>query len=86
VTGTNAYDDRWHDRADAYFETFPVQGYNVAEEAKARDAFDLFLRDMESGSGITPEGSIHWHEMLDYMGIDPRDFDWDDFRDWYDES
>lgn len=49
------------------------------------EVYPLFFAAMEDVRyGVKPQDSQSFQEFLDYFGMTERNFDWDDFRNWYD--
>lgn len=75
----------WYDHAEEYWHTFgATEYYNPEENEQGFTIFTEFLRDVNSG--YSPEQSFAFWEFLEFYGLGYEDFDWDDFREWYEEQ
>jgi hypothetical protein len=75
--------DYW-DKAVTFWDNLGFRDYELNEE-EFTEGFTLFadfLRDVDMG--YMPEQSLNWYDFLDYFGLEPEDFDFDEFREWYD--
>jgi hypothetical protein len=78
------YEGNYFDKADEFwhnlgFDEYELQGEELRE---GRQLFQNFLQDVTMG--YRPEASYAFYEWLDYFGMDESQFDWDEFREWYD--
>ena len=74
--------DYW-DRAEQFWDNLGFRDYELTREeyTQGYQRFVDFLHDVDMG--YSPEQSLAFYDFLDYFGMEPEDFDWDEFRDWY---
>lgn len=80
------YDGNYWDNAEAFWNNMGFGEYELTAD-EHREGFQLFadfLRDVDMG--YRPEALLSFYEFLDYFGMEPEDFDWDEFREWYDSQ
>lgn len=75
--------DYW-DKAEHFWNNLGFGEYELTldEHTEAFTLFADFLRDVDMG--YKPEQSFAFYEFLDYFGMEVEDFDFDEFREWYD--
>jgi hypothetical protein len=84
VPGHEDYDGDYWDKAETFWNNMGFGSYELTpqEHEEAFTLFADFLRDVDMG--YTPEQSLAFWDFLNYFGMEESDFDWDEFRDWYD--
>lgn len=78
------YDGDYWDNAEHLWNNMGFGAYELTPE-EHRQGFQYFadfLRDVDMG--FRPEQSLAWYDFLNYFGMEPEDFDWDEWREWYD--
>jgi hypothetical protein len=78
------YEGDYWDKAVTFWDNLGFRDYELNQE-EFQEGFQLFadfLRDVDMG--FTPEQSIHFWDFLNYFGMEIEDFDFDEFREWYD--
>lgn len=78
--------DNWWDQASDYFNNsdFNDPYYSPADRAELFGYFSEMLREVEMGN--RPTDTLGWYYMQEEFGFEDNDFDWDDFREWYDSQ
>lgn len=82
-----AYDRDWWDSASDYFnntEAFNDPHLNSEERAENFAAFAQMLQQVEMG--IRPQNTLGWAQLEAYGYDFEQDFDWEEFREWYDSQ
>lgn len=75
----------WFDHAEEFWHELPGTEYLIPGETE--DIYPTFISFLEDVNlGYAPEASQNFWDLLDFFGWEYEDFDWDDFRDWYDEQ
>jgi len=67
---------------DALESRLDLDEYTPAEIRDIRDAEAGIAEAVANGQSIL-DSDAFW-DYLDYTGLDAEDFDWEDFREWYD--
>jgi hypothetical protein len=80
------YDPDYWAETEAYWNKFiePYDGLNREEVQHVAELFYGFLRDVDQG--VQVESSPAWYELREYLGIHYSEWNWEDFRDWYDAA
>jgi hypothetical protein len=75
-----------HDKIADYWENLPGTSSEPADKSnETYQVFTDFLHDVVE-NGTSPLESEYYRELADYFGWSDEYFDWDDFREWYDEQ
>jgi len=79
-------DDEYYARTEQYWNEF-ISDYSYLTPGELQHIAELFYAALDDvNRGIQPELSDSWRDLLDYMGIHESDWNWEEFRDWYEES
>jgi hypothetical protein len=78
------YNGDYWDKAEAFWDNLGFGDYELTAEEyrQGYQYFIDFLQDVDMG--FAPEASLHFWDFLAYFGMSEEDFDWDEFREWYD--
>lgn len=83
------YDRDWYNEASDYFSEF-VGGPDVIDHLTPEEIqhdFPYFLDMLEAvDMGFRPTDTLGWELLKQEYGWEDEDFDWEDFRDWYDST
>jgi hypothetical protein len=82
------YDRNWYDSASDYFTDFiPGGGVEYLTPEEIQHDYPLFLDMLEAvDMGFRPTETLGWEYLKLEYGWDDEDFDWEDFREWYDAT
>ena len=73
----------FYDHAETFWHQIPETEYLIPSETEQiYPVFLDFLADVNRG--YSPEASDNFWQFLNYFGWEYEDFDWDNFREWYD--
>jgi hypothetical protein len=73
----------WYEHANDYWEQIEETRYlNADEIQEIYPTFLDFLADVMNGA--EPVQSQAWEDLAEYFGWDADNFDWEEFREWYD--
>jgi len=81
---SQSYSGDYWDKAETFWNNLGFGDYELTpdEHQHGFQLFADFLRDVDLG--YAPEASLNFWDFLDYFGMDETDFEWDEFREWYD--
>lgn len=67
---------------------YHVPAVEFLDQEEKEQAAYLFGDAMEQArdQGIRPQDTDSFQAFLDYMGLDQRDFPWEDFRQWFGDT
>jgi hypothetical protein len=72
----------WYANAEDYWHELPGTDYLSREEnGELYPIFLDYLNDVNSG--WIPMDSLNYRELAEEFGWSDEDFDWEAFRDWY---
>jgi hypothetical protein len=75
----------WYDKAEDFWHDLSGTEYLIPTETE--QIYPVFLGFLEDVNlGYAPEASQNFWDLLDYFGWEHDQFDWDDFREWYDSQ
>jgi len=81
------YDDDWYSDAERYWNEMPWGGSEYLTQEEIAEDYPDFLDMLRAvDMGFRPTQTLGWYSLKEKYGLDDRDFDWDDFREWYEET
>jgi len=75
----------WYDEAETAWHGFKGGIFDDLTPQEVEEDYPDFL-DMLAGVeyGFRPTETLGWESLKQKYGLDDDDFDWDDFKEWYD--
>lgn len=80
-----SYDREWYDKAEEYWHSVPE--FEYLSRSEIEEDYPRWLELLEAiDMGIQPTNTLAWEYFKEEYGWDDEDFNWEEFREWYDST